>query len=186
MPDSSPSSEHDAQREFLRLFLSAEVDLYRYVCALIPAPSEARDVVQETALALWENFTSYDRARPFLPWALCFALNKARQHAARAGRFPQLMEDESLLASIVEEQAAQRPQFEARRARLVQCLAKLQPDHAALVRDYYWERAGVEALAARARSSVEALYKRLQRLRSILLECIQRLERAGIEPEVES
>ena len=58
MPDSSPSSEHDAQREFLRLFLSAEVDLYRYVCALIPAPSEARDVVQDTALALWENFTS--------------------------------------------------------------------------------------------------------------------------------
>jgi DNA-directed RNA polymerase specialized sigma24 family protein len=74
-----------AHGDFLRLFLESERDLYRYVCALLPRPQDARDVVQETALALWENFERYDAARPFLPWALRFALNKARRSRSCSG-----------------------------------------------------------------------------------------------------
>jgi RNA polymerase sigma-70 factor (ECF subfamily) len=166
-----------AHGDFLRLFLESERDLYRYVCALLPRPQDARDVVQETALALWENFDRYDAARPFLPWALRFALNKARQHAAREGRRSLLLDDEVLLEKIAAEQELQRPEFEARWQRLRDCLEKLPGEQSGLVRGYYWDRLSTEQLAERARSSVEAVYKRLQRIRVLLLDCVQRLER---------
>ena len=171
------ASSKNAHDEFLRLFLAAERDVYRYVCALLPRPQDAGDVVQETALALWESFGQYDASRPFLPWALRFALNKARQHAAREGRRSLLLEDESLLEKIAAEQVAQRPVFEARLQRLKHCLDMLPAEHTDTVRGYYWDRLSVEQLAARARSSAEAVYKRLQRIRGMLLDCVQRLER---------
>ena len=171
------ASSKNAHDEFLRLFLAAERDVYRYVCALLPRPQDAGDVVQETALALWENFDHYDASRPFLPWALRFALNKARQHAAREGRRSLLLDDEALLEKIAAEQVAQKPEFEARQQRLKHCLDKLPAEHTDMVRGYYWDRLSIEQLAARARSSVEVVYKRLQRIRGMLLDCVRRLER---------
>ena len=177
MDHSEASSK--AHGDFLRLFLESERDMYRYVCALLPRPQDARDVVQETALALWENFDHYDASRPFLPWALRFALNKARQHSAREGRRALLLDDEALLEKIAAEQELQRPEFEARRLRLRHCLEKLPGEHSVLVRGYYWDRLSTEHLAEQAHSSVEAVYKRLQRIRVLLLDCVQRLERQG-------
>jgi RNA polymerase sigma-70 factor (ECF subfamily) len=176
-----PQPDRKAQGEFLALFLEIEADVYRYVCALTPRPEEARDIVQETALALWENFDRYDRSRPFLPWALRFALNKVRQHAEKTGRFPLLLEDEALCELLHREQVEQGARLAERRQHLQQCLQKLPDEQAALVRGYYWELVNIDQLAAGAAASVEATYKRLQRIRLLLLECINRLERDGRE-----
>lgn len=184
MPDLSPQpppSDRKAQSEFLTLFLQVEADIYRYVCALSPRPEEARDIVQETALALWENFDRYDQSRPFLPWALRFALNKVRQHAEKTGRFPLLLEDEALCDLLQKEQATLSPALAERRQHLRQCLEKLPGEQTALVKGYYWEQVNIEQLAADAAASVEATYKRLQRVRLLLLDCINRLEREGQE-----
>lgn len=178
-PDPTPIPLQELHAEFLRLFLAAQTDIYRYVCALMPRPQDASDVVQETALALWENFDRYDRARPFVPWALRFALNKARQHAEKTGRLPRLLQDEALLAQLTEEQEAQRPQFEARHDRLRNCLQKLPAGHATFVEEYYWKRRPMEELAALANVSLDAAYKRLQRIRTDLLACIDRPETRG-------
>ncbi|MEO0448361.1 MAG: sigma factor, partial [Verrucomicrobiota bacterium] len=70
-PKSSP--QHD---EFMRLFLENEHEVMRYVMALVPNFSDARDIVQETAVALWKRFDDYDTTLPFAPWACRFALNK--------------------------------------------------------------------------------------------------------------
>lgn len=66
--------------QFMRLFLQAERELLRYVMALVPNVSDARDVVQETAVALWQAIDKYDPSKPFIPWACRFALNEARLH----------------------------------------------------------------------------------------------------------
>ena len=171
------TSHKNLHGEFLRLFLEAERDLYRYVCALLPRPQDAHDVVQETAIALWENFEQFDGGRPFVPWALRFALNKARQHAAREGRRSFILEDEALLEKVVEEQEAQENGFEDKRTLLKQCLEKLPEKPSGLIRGYYWQKESIEQLAHKARSSREAVYKQLQRTRQLLLDCVQRLER---------
>jgi len=47
--------EDKSRSEFLARFLEIETSLYRYVCAVAPIPQDARDIVQETAIALWEH-----------------------------------------------------------------------------------------------------------------------------------
>jgi RNA polymerase sigma-70 factor (ECF subfamily) len=173
MPD--PSSKDD-RGQFLRLFLSAERHIHRYLCAILPHPQDARDVLQETALALWEEFHQYDAARPFLPWAIRFALNKARQHASRHARRPHLIADEPLLEKLFAEQMTQQERFEARHDRLARCVERLPPHHASLIRGYYWDGRDIDQLATAAKSSADAIYKRLQRIRAILLECVRKLE----------
>ncbi|MBC7911970.1 MAG: hypothetical protein H7Y30_15790, partial [Pyrinomonadaceae bacterium] len=43
-----------AQQRFLSLFLRSEREIFRYVAALVPNVADAEDIVQQTALALWE------------------------------------------------------------------------------------------------------------------------------------
>lgn len=176
MDDATPDAPSDKRSDFLARFLEIETSLYRYVCAVAPVPQDARDIVQETALALWEHDDRYDRSRPFLPWALRVARNKARQHAEKAGRFPRLLEDEALLDLIVSESEEYRGNTDDRRAHLQQCLGKLRPDHFRLVQGYYWQRKEVEPLATEMNTTVEGIYKRLQRIRSQLEQCIRTQE----------
>src|SRR5512136_994157 len=80
-----------AQQQFLSLFLRSEREVFRYVAALVPNVMDAEDIVQQTALALWEKFDAYDPAQPFTPWACRFALNKARQWIERRQRWQALL-----------------------------------------------------------------------------------------------
>ncbi len=56
---------------------------FRYVAALVPNVADAEDIVQQTALALWEKFDAYDPSQPFTPWAWRFALNKTKHWLIR-------------------------------------------------------------------------------------------------------
>jgi len=49
-----------AQQQFISLFLRSEREIFRYVAALVPNVSDAEDIVQQTALVLWQKFDAYD------------------------------------------------------------------------------------------------------------------------------
>ena len=168
-----------AQQRFLSLFLRSEREIYRYVAALVPNVTDAEDIVQQTAMALWEKFDAYDPAQPFTPWACRFALNKARQWIERRQRWQTL-----LLHGLAEDLAQRRqelqPEFERRMRHLDGCLDNLPPEHRSLVEGYYYARMDVESLAARSGRTVAATYKLLQRVRHALQGCIER--KAGPEP----
>lgn len=161
-----------AQQRFLSLFLHSEREIFRYVAALVPSVADAEDIVQQTALALWEKFDTYDPAQPFTPWACRFALNKTRQWMERRQRWQAL-----LAGGLAEELALRRealqPELEARLKQLEGCLGKLSEDQRALIEGYYYHRAPVDKLAERSGRTVAATYKLLQRIRRALQVCIE-------------
>jgi hypothetical protein len=68
-----PLSDHSpptplSQEQFMRLFLQSEREILRYVMAIVPNVADARDILQETALALWKANDKYDPARPGWPY----------------------------------------------------------------------------------------------------------------------
>ncbi|MBE7500497.1 MAG: sigma-70 family RNA polymerase sigma factor [Verrucomicrobiales bacterium] len=165
--DSTP-----AQQRFLSLFLRSEREIFRYVAALVPNVTDAEDIVQQTALALWEKFNAYDPAQPFTPWACRFALNKARQWIERRQRWQALL-DRGLAEELAQRRQELLPEFERRLRHLEDCLEKLPPPQRSLVKGYYYERAGVEFLAGRSGRTVAATYKTLQRIREVLQRCVE-------------
>lgn len=167
-----PEDPTAAQQRFLSLFLRSEREVFRYVAALIPNVTDAEDIVQQTAMALWEKFDAYDPAQPFTPWACRFALNKARQWIERRERW------QALLAQGLAEELAQRrqelqPEIERRLKHLEACLGKLPSAQRALVEAYYYERTDVASLAEQSGKTVAAIYKMLQRTRHVLQHCIE-------------
>ena len=85
--------DHQNNHErFTRLLLEAEPVMLRSVLVMVPNRTDARDILQETAVALWRQFDSYDPQRPFVNWAMGFARIETRRFLARAQRRAQLSE----------------------------------------------------------------------------------------------
>ena len=159
--------------QFMRLFLQAEREVLRYVMVLVPNVNDARDVVQETAVALWKAIAKYDSARPFAPWACRFALNEARMFLRTEGRRRRFL-DEDVAALLEERRAEIATRLDARREHLQDCLGRLPDDQRELVRGYYFDDESIAALASRSDRNAEATYKLLQRIRQALHQCIER------------
>jgi len=161
-----------AQQQFLSLFLRSEREVFRYVAALIPNVADAEDIVQQTAVALWEKFDAYDPNQPFTPWACRFALNKAKQWIERRRRWQALLES-GLAEELVQRREELRPELESRLNYLEGCLDKLPGNQRSLVEGYYYRRESIEKLAENSGRTVAATYKTLQRVRQALQVCIE-------------
>jgi len=173
-PDSERRSEDRAaaQQRFLSLFLRSEREIFRYVAVLVPNVADAEDIVQQTALALWEKFEAYDPNQPFTPWACRFALNKTRQWLERRQRWQALLEG-GLVEELAQRREELRPELEVRLKHLESCLNKLPEGQRSLVEGYYYRRDPIEKLAAGSARTVAATYKSLQRVRQALQSCIE-------------
>src|SRR4029077_14875831 len=171
-------SNDDSQAQFLRLFLSSERELFRYVAALVPNAGDAEEIVQQTAVELWRKFDQYDAQQPFTPWACRFAVNIVKQWVASRQRWQSLLEH-GLAEDLLSRREQLRPQFDSRLSHLDQCLEKLPSPQRGIVEAYYFRRQSIDAIAAETRRSVEAVYKTLQRIRLMLRQCIEQAEHKG-------
>ena len=160
----------------MRLFVEHQLDVLRYVLAVVPNSSDAWDIVQETAVGLWRKMEEYDPTRPFLPWACRFASMEIRRFLRRADQQRRLL-DEQVVEALLALQEERAAGLTARRAHLRECLEELPEAQRQLVRGYYWDEQDVDALANQSGRTAEAVYKALQRIRQALADCMNRKAR---------
>jgi RNA polymerase sigma-70 factor (ECF subfamily) len=161
-----------AQQQFLSLFLRSQREIFRYVAALVPNMTDAEDIVQQTALSLWEKFDAYDPEKPFTPWACRFALNKTRQWIERRQRWQALL-DRGLAEELAQRRQELEPLIDQRLKCLETCMQKLPLEQRLLLEGYYYERTDVEELSKRSHRTVAGTYKMLQRIRHSLQACVE-------------
>ncbi len=165
LPKMTMDHQHDHER-FTRLLLE------RSILVVVPNRTDARDILQETAVALWRQFDSYDPQRSFVNWAMGFARIETRRFLARAQRRAQL--SEKAMAALEREMDGESGfAVEVERHRAT-CMQKLGAKQRALIQGYYHENRSVEWLAEQGGRTVEAVYKSIQRTRLDLQTCIQR------------
>jgi RNA polymerase sigma-70 factor, ECF subfamily len=169
MPSTDNNDDHE---RFTRLLLESEPVMLRSILVMVPNRADAREIMQETAVALWRLFGSYDPQRPFVNWAMGFARIETRRFLARQQRRAQLsaaamevlewdLEGDTSFAGAIE-------------LHLATCMQKLTEKQRGLIQGYYHENRSVEWLAERKGRTVEAVYKAIQRIRQDLQGCIER------------
>lgn len=159
----------------MRLFMTSEPELLRYILASIPSVGDAREVLQETAAALWRKMDAYDPAMPFTPWACRFAANEIRAFLHREHRQRRwLDEDVAELLTVHQENLAAVTSAQVDHLR--ECLESLPPAQHELLRRYYFEELPVESIARALNRTTDAVYKTLQRSRETLADCVRRKE----------
>jgi RNA polymerase sigma-70 factor (ECF subfamily) len=157
----------------VRLLSVHQDELFRYVFALMPNEEDARDVVQETSVALCRKFADYDPDKPFLPWAFSFAYLEVLKQRERNRRGARCLHGD-LIRILARERARHEPVLQARLLALEQCLDALPPADQDLIRWRYQQRAGTDELVKRAHTSRRTLFRRLDMIRRMLCDCINR------------
>lgn len=166
MPPGPPTTEH------LILLLTRHQDqLFRYIYTLLPHEADARDVLQETSVALFRKFDQFEPDRPFMPWACRFAYLQVLKHRERSPRQPVCL-SEDVLALLADERAALEPHLETRLHALDLCLQKLPAADRELVTFRYDQKRTVEELMERVQQSRRTLFRNLERVRRWLHDCV--------------
>jgi RNA polymerase sigma-70 factor (ECF subfamily) len=163
--------ERPDKQEFLRHFLSSESSLRGYILTHVRDFEVAEDLLQQSALVLWQKFEQYDPGRPFLAWALGVArleiLNAARRRPGRS-----LMESD-LDGLVVGEYLRLESELPLRRQLLRLCLKHLPASMTEAVRLRYEEGSTLDEIAARLGKSLVAIKVTLHRARVSLQDCVR-------------
>lgn len=173
--------EEAARTELLvRLLMRHQEDLFRYIFALLPHEEDARDVLQETSVALFRKIADYDPAKPFLAWAYGFAYLEVLKQRERNQRGTRHLRQD-LVELFARERQSQEALLHARLQALESCLGELPPLDRELIRQRYDATRPIDELVQQLGTSRRTLFRNLDRIRRTLLECItRRLQAAGM------
>lgn len=162
----------DRMSEFVERLTAAQSALYGAIHTLLGGDPDVADVLQETNRVLWRKAESYDRTRPFLPWALAVARFEVLAHRKRQSR-DRLVFDDALLGQIAAEYERQSAHDGALHA-LERCLQKLPAAQRELVDQRYVHGDSVNDIAARQGRAANAVSALLYRIRGLLATCVER------------
>ena len=157
----------------VRLLAKHQEDLFRYIFALLPHEADARDVLQETSVALYRKGADYDPDKPFLAWAFGFAHLEVLKYRERTARNSRHLTDE-LINVLARERQNQHESLQARLEVLDSCLKELPSTDRDLIHHRYVLNCPIDQLLARFHTSRRTLFRNLDRIRRTLFTCINR------------
>jgi RNA polymerase sigma-70 factor, ECF subfamily len=163
----------DAERMELlvRLLTRHQEELFRFILSLHPHQEDARDVLQETSVALCRKIVDYDPKQPFLPWAFGFAYLEVLKQRERNQRGARLLNRE-LADRLAKEREGCQDLLQTRLQALEDCLQKLPPAERILIQQRYQGMTNIEELVQQCGLSRRTLFRSLQRIRRLLHDCI--------------
>jgi RNA polymerase sigma-70 factor, ECF subfamily len=163
------SARHD---RFARAFVLSQGRVYGHIVTMLPNRHDAEDVFQQTSLVLWQKWDQFDPQQDFLSWACGVARNEVRNFLRRRGRDRVVLSDR-LMTDLADVRLEVQPLLEERRTLLVECMKKLDFIARELLERCYLGSESMKAIARQFRTTPNALYLRLGRIRRELMECIE-------------
>src|SRR5947209_11712786 len=119
--------------------------VYSLVLRILRQGSTAEEVVQDVFLQLWRHSTQYDTTRPFVPWLLTLARNRALDQLRLKGERQRRQEDQIEDQTEVLPPVATMPDFESsldekrRASRVHELMASLNPQQKKAIELAYFE-----------------------------------------------
>ena len=169
----------DRTELLITLLTEHQPALFRYIFSLLANEADARDVLQETSLAISRKFANYDSERPFLPWAYRFAYLEVLKQREKTKRSP-LCFSEDIVELLADERQKVEPHLDARLVALESCLEKLPQDDRRMMTYRYDSGHDTEEIMERMEMTRRTLFRNLERVRASLADCItKQLKKEG-------
>lgn len=166
--------------EFLRLLGACERSLQAYVLGLVGRLQDADEVLQETRVKLWTEFSKYDSERSFSAWARAIAFFEVRSFRKRCVRDRLVFSSEEVINNLSAEYERIEGELLQRHIVLDSCLEKLSHSSRNLLMLCYSGKESQREIAAQMGRSFAGLRQSLLRIRRSLYDCItQSLGRAS-------
>jgi RNA polymerase sigma-70 factor, ECF subfamily len=171
MKDKTPSTD-SVLREMAALWVRSQAIVSAYITANVIDLHHAEDLIQETAKAVAESFSSYDNSRPFTPWVLAIARNQILKYYRTRSR-DRIVLSESALVSIGG--ALERIEYEAedRRQALRICLERIRGRSRKVLEMRYESDMKTKEIGDSLGIAASTVSVMLFRIRAILEKCIR-------------
>lgn len=159
--------------QFFRLYNAAQRRIYAYLLMMVHNHSDAEDLHQETASILWEKFDDFDKSGSFAAWAIGIARNKALDFLKSKRNSRPLFSDDFYcdISEIAESESAGT---ENRLKALRNCIKKMSMQNQKLIHLRFEKGITVKKISQISEFSVDAVYKKMSRIYSVLHECVDR------------
>lgn len=175
MKDTELNNEDDRNELFIKLLAEHERKLTRYVMSIMPSIADAEDILQESKLVMWREFSNFTEGTSFNAWArkiifyriLYFRRTKAKE----AERY---VFSDAFYEVLDEEYEKGEEKREKNFAVLQKCINHLQEPHQKMVMLRYHQGESIEGLSDQIGRTVAACYKTLSRIRLNLRKCMQK------------
>lgn len=162
--------------EFANLLTSHQRRLFGYVASFFPCPEDAEEVLQQVNVVLWSKAGDFQLGTSFHAWALRVAHFEVLAQLNRKRRDRRVFSAE-LLDIFAQELADEtRDPFASVRHWLRDCLGLLTTDDRLLIERHYFAGIPVKQLAAELGRQLNSVYRSLNRVRNLLLICIEEHE----------
>ena len=169
-----PDSSDQQTENYLRLLTQHDRWLATYVYSLVHDRADADEILQDCKVAMWKQFAKFEPGTNFRAWARKFATHHILNYRRSEKRRPQTVIDDEFIEAVAGEIDRRAGAFDGRAEALQTCLRKLPEAHRKIIVWRYYEDCGVEEIAAKSERSVEAVYRLLSRIRTVLNECVSR------------
>ncbi|WP_417385261.1 sigma-70 family RNA polymerase sigma factor [Gimesia sp.] len=168
-----PETTSEQGREFIALFTKHQRRIYLYILSMVPYPSEAEEILQNTNLIIWKKSQQFEVGTNFFAWACQIAHFEILKFRKKRGRDKHQFSDE-FVSQVAEAVKENQDVFELRRTALTFCLSKLRKkDRELIQRRYQGDNQGKD-LADDLGRPANSVYQSLGRVRRTLFECINR------------
>ncbi|QDT64692.1 sigma-70 family RNA polymerase sigma factor [Calycomorphotria hydatis] len=169
----SISSHIAANEEFVRLFIRHQRQVHSYIATIVYDPADVEDVLQETAIVLWNKFDTFDTDRSFVKWA-CGIAHLQILSFCRKRKRGTLPLDPSTLELLLAERREMEEALDDRRQALASCMRQLRVEDRQLVERCYQPGARVKVIAEELQRSADSVSHSLTRIRRSLFDCVNR------------
>ncbi len=159
-------------RKAMRLWSLAQPAVSAFITAVVRDFSERDDVLQDVAVAVLENFESYDESRPFTPWAIGVARNQIGLYLRRKRRNRYTFDTDAIESLAAAFDAISDDETHLME-RLRVCVARLGSRSRRLCELRYRDDLKPAAIATAVSMTANGVSKALQRVRQQLRTCIE-------------
>jgi RNA polymerase sigma-70 factor (ECF subfamily) len=163
----------DKEKQFFRLFMQHQRAVFCYILMNVRNADDARDLMQEAAVIMWQKYSVKDPEDRFSAWAVAIARNLIKRYYQRLKRNHLIFNDD-LLAEIEDRSRVHLESYEDYLVALRKCLAKLDVRQRQLLNLKYERGMKVKEISMHVRRSTEAIYKIIARTQAALQRCIQK------------
>lgn len=167
-----PSDTNDEQvQQFSRLLVANQRRIYGFILTLVQDRAAADDILQDVSSLLWQKFDKFELGTDFAAWGMAVSRLTILNWRRKQKKVPLLLDDQQF-ALLADEAVAVSCQHESRQVALSECLQQVDSAGRELLVSRFEMSQSVASIAEHLGRSRVAIYKRLNRIQSLLMDCI--------------
>ena len=159
---------------FVRLLTENYYQIHSFILSMVLNKTEAEDILQNTFVYMWEHFGDYRPGTSFLSWAVTIAKFQVLTYWKTKTRSKAHF-SETALDLIAIENVRLSTQMDEQYEALQKCLKKLPEKELDFLKKRYMQGSSVKKIADDLGVSLNVVYKRLSKIKGILLDCVRQI-----------